>query len=203
MNKLNKYSLRILIIAKNILLTPVYCFIYFFKRYYLIYSSVKNYKEFEARRDYPNFIQIEDAKEHISYLAEIYCVGKGIDIGGGINPLKNARNIEDNFEENAYKINEREDSLDFVFSSHCLEHLKRPFKSLAEIKRVLKKEGILFLYLPHPATKIWKKQFLKFHKWQPTPKKLLRMMRYLKFEIVAYSFAPDGYQSFYLIVKKK
>ena len=203
MIKFKTLFFKFLIIIKNIFFMPVYWLVYFFKRYYLIYNSVKNYKEFEAKKDYPNFIQVEDAKEHISYLAEIYCVGKGVDIGGGINPFKKARNIDDNFEENAYKINEKENSLDYVFSSHCLEHLKRPFKSLIEIKRVLKKEGILFLYLPHPATKIWKKEILKFHVWQPTPKKLLRMMRYLKFEIVASSFIPDGYQSFFLIVKNK
>jgi SAM-dependent methyltransferase len=141
---------------------PVYWLVYFFKRYYLIYSSVKNYKEFEAKKDYPNFIMVEDAKEHISYLAEIYCVGKGVDIGGGINPFKKARNIDDNFEENAYKINQRENSLDYVFSSHCLEHLKRPFKSLIEIKRVLKKEGILFYIYHILQLKFGRKRFLNF-----------------------------------------
>ena len=40
-------------------------------------------------------------------------------------------------------------SLDFVFSSHLLEHIERPIDALKEWWRTLKVGGYLVLYLPH------------------------------------------------------
>jgi ADP-heptose:LPS heptosyltransferase/predicted SAM-dependent methyltransferase len=40
-------------------------------------------------------------------------------------------------------------SMDFVFSSHLLEHIKEPEKALAEWWRVIRTGGYLVLYLPH------------------------------------------------------
>jgi predicted SAM-dependent methyltransferase len=41
------------------------------------------------------------------------------------------------------------DSLDFVFSSHCLEDIEDTESTLKEWVRVLKSRGYLILYLPH------------------------------------------------------
>lgn len=41
------------------------------------------------------------------------------------------------------------DSMDFVFSSHLLEHLENPPEALVEWMRVIKPGGHLVLYLPH------------------------------------------------------
>jgi SAM-dependent methyltransferase len=38
---------------------------------------------------------------------------------------------------------------DFVLSSHCIEHIANPIKALIEWKRVLKKNGVLLLVVPH------------------------------------------------------
>ncbi len=40
-------------------------------------------------------------------------------------------------------------SYDFVLSSHCIEHLANPLKGLHEWVRVLKKDGLLVLVVPH------------------------------------------------------
>lgn len=94
-----------------------------------------------------------------------WCKGKGVDIGGGNWPLPGARPIEDCMEENAYLIREHSKSLDFVFSSHCLEHLNRPERALKEWIRVIKPGGILYLYLPHPDYIPWRKESMpKWHK---------------------------------------
>jgi SAM-dependent methyltransferase len=42
----------------------------------------------------------------------------------------------------------RDESVDFVFSSHCLEHFSQPRKATREILRVLKPGGYLVLILP-------------------------------------------------------
>ncbi|HEX3738273.1 MAG TPA: class I SAM-dependent methyltransferase [Terriglobales bacterium] len=40
-------------------------------------------------------------------------------------------------------------SYDCVLACHCLEHIANPLRALAEWKRVLKKNGLLLLILPH------------------------------------------------------
>jgi len=42
------------------------------------------------------------------------------------------------------------DEYDIVYSCHCFEHCENPLKALREFKRVLKKDGKLFLATPYP-----------------------------------------------------
>jgi SAM-dependent methyltransferase len=42
----------------------------------------------------------------------------------------------------------KDESLDFILSSHCLEHVANPFKAIEEWLRVLKVNGIVVLILP-------------------------------------------------------
>jgi ubiquinone/menaquinone biosynthesis C-methylase UbiE len=59
------------------------------------------------------------------------------------------------------------DSIDYVYSSHCLEHLAGPVLVLKEWKRVLKVNGKLFLYLPHEDASFWSIRAMpKFHFWE-------------------------------------
>ena len=41
------------------------------------------------------------------------------------------------------------DSFDFLLSEHVLEHITNPIKALKEWLRVLKSQGVLFIFLPH------------------------------------------------------
>lgn len=45
----------------------------------------------------------------------------------------------------------------YVFSSHCLEHIVNWKKALDEWVRVIKKGGYLILYLPHPRREVYRK----------------------------------------------
>lgn len=112
-----------------------------------------------------DYLSTHDAKTPIEEDAEGWCKGRGIDVGGGKWPLKGARNIDAGELENAYNISEYRDSLDYVFSSHCLEHLEDPKRALKEWIRVLKEGGILYLYLPNPDYMPWRKESMpKWHK---------------------------------------
>jgi len=46
--------------------------------------------------------------------------------------------------------------VDYIFSSHCLEHLNDWVETLDYWTSVLKKEGVLFLYLPHYDQIYWR-----------------------------------------------
>jgi SAM-dependent methyltransferase len=58
---------------------------------------------------------------------------------------------------------------DFLFSSHCLEHIHNPVAALEHWKTRLRPGGVLFLYLPHPDMTYWKPQNCRkhLHSWAP------------------------------------
>lgn len=75
--------------------------------------------------------------------------GQGIDIGCGPDPVSpNARkfDIEDGDANNILRyVNEQ---FDFVYSSHCLEHMNDPKKALLDWWTLVKPGGHLFLIVP-------------------------------------------------------
>lgn len=85
---------------------------------------------------------------------ELYCQGSGLDIGhsGSDNsePITNAIGIDVTFPGYDGTIlpfgNETQD---FVYSSHCLEHIENYTQSLVEWWRVLKTGGHLIITVPH------------------------------------------------------
>lgn len=81
---------------------------------------------------------------------EKYCVGRGLDVGYGGDPVTpNA--VGWDFEHgDAQRLRGLDDaSFDFVYSSHLLEHLPDCELALTNWWRVLKPGGYLILYLPH------------------------------------------------------
>jgi SAM-dependent methyltransferase len=84
---------------------------------------------------------------------EKYCQGHGIDIGCGNDPVtafvdKWDSSIDPN--QDAMTMNGVPDCIyDFVYSSHCLEHISHPWKALSNWWRILKPGGYLILLLPH------------------------------------------------------
>jgi SAM-dependent methyltransferase len=93
-----------------------------------------------------------------------YTRGTGIDIGCGLNKIhSSAIGIDKRMSPSDFgypfgaQIRAEGDklpwfesnTLDFVFSSHCLEHISDPIAALREWHRVLKHNGHLILILPH------------------------------------------------------
>ncbi len=88
-------------------------------------------------------------REREDYFAK-YCHGKGLDIGFGGDPITSAAQGFDYEHGNAQLLDGLEDeSFDFVYSSHTLEHMVDPAEALTNWWRVLKPGGLLLLYLPH------------------------------------------------------
>jgi len=100
----------------------------------------------------------------------------------------------------------KDESLDYVFSSHCLEHIENWRDALSEWVRKLKPGGIIFLYLPHPDCAIWHpgSPFVgDGHKWIPTPEVIKQALRELGCEILSHDDGPDAMQSFYVCARKR
>lgn len=93
-----------------------------------------------------------------------YLKGRGVDLGAGtFKILPHAMSV-DNGHHEAFghhikpdvRVDDAEDlsifgsqSMDFVYSSHLLEHIVDPKKALKEWWRILRVKGHLVLYLPH------------------------------------------------------
>lgn len=161
-----------------------------------------SYKKYSANKMYPQYLKSGGAIESARYLALNHCKGQGVDVGSGMWPLDGAKSIENHDSENAYLIKASDGSLDYVFSSHLLEHLDQHRRALNEWRRVLVPDGILFLYLPHPVCKMWDPLVLKEHIWMPDPLYLRDLLPEIGFEILEMSFLPDAMMSYYIICKK-
>jgi SAM-dependent methyltransferase len=78
-----------------------------------------------------------------------YCQGKGIDIGAGDDPLfPDIVTVDQLTGGSAYALPYPDRHFDYVYSSHCLEHLTFAKKALWEWHRVLEVGGRIVLLLP-------------------------------------------------------
>lgn len=81
---------------------------------------------------------------------KIYCKGIGLDIGYGGDLIHSNANGWDLENGDAQLLRSIQDNTyNFVYSSHTLEHLERPDIAITNWWRVLKKNGYLILYIPH------------------------------------------------------
>jgi len=155
---------------------------------------------------YPDYLNHGDACSFIRDKALRYCAGHGIDVGPAEWPLPGAVPVREETHQNAYALDAFPDgSLDFVFSSHCLEHLRDWEVALRLWIRKLKPGGRLFLYLPHSTMKLWRRAGpwvgLR-HEWIPTWQVLAPFLERNGLVDVEYDEGRDDYWSFYLTGRK-
>lgn len=148
--------------------------------------------------NWPEHLFTGNACSWIKNTALNYCKGKGIDVGAGQWPLPGAIPIDLHSELTVDDFGKEQ--LDFVFSSHCLEHIDDWGAALVKWTWLIKKGGILFLYLPHEESP-WRN--CKKHKWQPTPELIADYLTRLGFDIIESTSRPDNYCSFHFAARKK
>lgn len=81
---------------------------------------------------------------------EKYCHGEGLDVGYGgdvITPMAAGWDLRNG--DAQYLAGVEDESFDFVYSSHCIEHMFNVRVALQNWFRVVKPGGYLLLYLPH------------------------------------------------------
>ena len=184
-----------------------YILSFFYDIYYFFFGDVRSriqglnyYKE---SKKYPDYLKFGNMSEVVRGLTDKYCQGNGLDIGAGKWPIKNSRAIENNINENAYKIIEEDGSQDFIFSSHSLEHLNEWEKALDEWHRVLRSGGILFLYIPHEICSMWRVGVNKQHIWAPSTLVVESFLKNkLNMNIEKVTYLPDSFLGFLIIAKK-
>lgn len=156
---------------------------------------------------YPDYLTVGGNTFAIRRTALKYCKGKGIDIGAAFWPLPGSTPIDTEQGPGiANRIEDiQENSQDYVFSSHCLEHITNWNAALDTWISKLKPRGIIFLYLPHPSCKLWhvSNPFMsKIHAWVPTPEIIRDALLKKGLEIIDSDDGPDHFYSFFICGQK-
>jgi hypothetical protein len=126
--------------------------------------------EFRAQT-YPAFQAKGNAAQFAIPFALHFCKGKGYDIGFSKEEWKlpGAIGIDSNL-QNGFDANTLpEDKVDYIFSSHCLEHVDDWVTTLEYWLSKLKQNGILFLYLPDISQMYWRPWHNRKHRHCFTP----------------------------------
>lgn len=157
---------------------------------------------------YPDYLTVGATGCAVARTALEVCRGRGVDVGAGLWPLPGALPIDSSRGPGAGICisDQPEESLDYVFSSHCLEHIDSWQEALHEWLGKLKPGGVVFLYLPHPDCAIWHpgSPFVgRGHKWIPTPHLVKSELRKLGCKIIKCDDGPDGMWSFYICGQKR
>jgi SAM-dependent methyltransferase len=111
------------------------------------------------QKDYPSFQGDGFAAQYAFPFAKLICQGEGVDVGYskpewklpnaiGIDLDKFCTNNTDNQMLGYSATNFIGQELDYIFSSHCLEHLNDWVGVLDYWNSKLKPGGLMFLYLP-------------------------------------------------------
>ena len=108
-------------------------------------------------KKYPKFQSEGNAAQFAIPYAKHVCKGYGVDIG----PMKEewsfpGSNIVEPIINKYNAIDFPYKDLDYVFSSHCLEHIHDWVSALDYWTNKLKTGGVLFLYLPDYSQEYWR-----------------------------------------------
>lgn len=161
-------------------------------------------------RNYPEYITEGHHSKFIAPLALEVCKGYGLDIGCGKKEwaLPRAFPIDEIFDDeyNAFNLPLPSSILgsnkwDYIFSSHCLEHIADYENALWYWSSFIDSGGILFLYLPHYSCAYWRPELMPNKKhihqfYAEDLKDKLEIMGYTNIfyseQDLAYSFAIFG-----------
>lgn len=156
---------------------------------------------------YPDYLTVGGNTFAIRRTAEQYCHGKGLDIGASYWPLPGSTPIDT--ELGPGTANRIEDipaiSQDYVFSSHCLEHIRDWESALTLWIAKIRPGGVIFLYLPHPKCKLWhlsNPQMAETHAWAPTPEIIRTALTDQGLIVIAADDGPDHFSSFFCCARK-
>lgn len=115
---------------------------------------------------YPEFQTKGNASQFAIPFALHVCKGKGYDIGC-MKPewsFPGSKTIDLSFDDPWDADNLPDGEVDYIFSSHCLEHVPHWVNTMDYWYDKLKVGGVLFLYLPDYSQKYWRPWNNRQHK---------------------------------------
>jgi len=135
---------------------------------------------------YPQFQASGFAARFIMPFAKEVCNGVGYDIGCHKEEwkLEGSQGIDLVFPDKWDAYNLPEDQVDYIFSSHCLEHLDSWVEALEYWTTKLKRGGVLFLYLPHYDQKYWRPWNNRKHKHILKENEIVSLLLSLNYKLV-------------------
>jgi len=161
--------------------------------------------EFNNKK-YPKFQSEGNAAQFAIPYAKHFCKGVGVDVGCNraewsfpgailVDPYINSKYDALNFPTDAIE-------LDYIFSSHCLEHLYNWVDVLDYWTTRLKSGGILFLYLPDYSQEYWRPWNNRKHLNIFTSSIIVDYMKHMEY-INIYSSGIDLNNAFMVFGEKK
>lgn len=115
---------------------------------------------------YPGFQSSGNAAQFAVPYAKHFCIGFGYDIGCMKKEwaFPGAYPIDITFDDGFHANNLPTKKADYIFSSHCLEHVDDWVSTLDYWHDRLKVNGVLFLYLPDYSQHYWRPWNNRKHK---------------------------------------
>ena len=109
-------------------------------------------------KTYPKFQSEGNAAKFAIPYAQQVCSGTGVDIGCMNKEwaFPNSISIDIKFNNGFDALNLPDIKLNYIFSSHCLEHIPNWVSVMDYWYSKLEKEGVLFLYLPSYTQEYWR-----------------------------------------------
>lgn len=165
-------------------------------------------------KQYPKFQSEGFAAKFAFPFANELCKGQGLDVGCNREEwaLKSHCDrtvtiidpeINKDFHATNLPVNEFSDcgKWDFIFSSHCLEHVPNWTETLLYWRDKLKTGGVLFLYLPHYSQEYWRTWSNKKHIHNLQPEVMKDFFEFTQWS-KSFVTGPDLNNSFYAIAEK-
>lgn len=131
-------------------------------------------------KDYLSFQAMGNAAQFAMPFAKYLCKGFGYDIGCSKKEwsFPGSYPIDIAFNDGFHADNLPNLKADYIFSSHCLEHIENWVDTLNYWYSKLNDEGVLFLYLPDFSQEYWRPWNNKKHKVIFTPTIINEYMKY-------------------------
>ena len=152
---------------------------------------------------YPDYLNGGNAMEGIRGKAMQYCKGRGLDVGSSTWPLEGALALPTENDRHMFDLA----PFDYIFSSHCLEHIDNWQDELKLWANSIKVGGMVFMYLPHPRMEKWRaldgEWSGPWHRWNPSPMALVQWLHEnTTLRVDEYTAYPDAYWSFHIIARR-
>ena len=112
-------------------------------------------KRFRLDREYLQSRRLRIVKQYLGVKIADLDLGAGGSPKGRVS-LDIDRSFKPNIVADVNHLPIRNESVNSVVCAHIIEHVNNVDNALVEIKRVLRREGLLFIFLPNDSSLLWR-----------------------------------------------